>query len=205
MKQNRKFALSTIAFLIQSALCFDANAAEHDLGAIGNVIEYAALQPDPQRPGPVLTMRGSKITVNQTILPYWKKGDQYEKLELITTGEGADGDLLVNGSYGIRSFADPQLGYTPELLVKSNNDIIFNNDFQSVDVQPHSGNIHLDAKGKIQFNLNVTDKVTDPITHQEKLVNDNALVQYVNNITPPPMKMTKAAYPFIQKQAICSI
>lgn len=186
MKQNRKFALSTIAFLIQSALCFDVNAAEHDLGAIGNVIDYAALQPDPQRPGPVLTMRGSKITVNQTILPYWKKGDQYEKLELITTGEGADGDLLVNGSYGIRSFADSKLEYKPELSVRSNHDIIFNNDFQSVDVQPYSGNIHLDAKGKIQFNLNVADKVTDPTTHQEKLVNDNALVRYVNTITPPP-------------------
>lgn len=184
MKQNRKFALSTIALLIQSALCFEANAAEHDLGAIG-AIEYAALQPDPQRPGPVLTMRGSKITVNQTIFPIWEKGGQFEKLELITTGNGADGNLLVNGSYGIRSFAYPQLGYTPELLVKSNNDIIFNNDFQSVDVQPHSGNIHLDAKGKIQFNLNVADKVTDPTTRQEKLVNDNALVRYYNTITPP--------------------
>lgn len=185
MKQNRKFALSTIAFLIQSGLCFDANAAEHDLGAIGNTIDYVALQPDPQRPGPVLTMRGSKITVNQTIFPIWEKGGQFEKLELITTGNGADGNLLVNGSYGIRSFAYPQLGYTPELLVKSNNDIIFNNDFQSVDVQPHSGNIHLDAKGKIQFNLNVADKVTDPTTRQEKLVNDNALVRYYNTITPP--------------------
>lgn len=48
-------------------------------------------------------MREVKITVNKTILPYWKKGNSYEKLELITTGEGADGDLLVNGSYGIRS------------------------------------------------------------------------------------------------------
>ena len=185
MKQNRKFALSTIAFLIQSGLCFDANAAEHDLGAIGNTIDYVALQPDPQRPGPVLTMRGSKITVNQTIFPIWEKGGQFEKLELITTGNGADGNLLVNGSYGIRSFAYPQLGYTPELLVKSNNDIIFNNDFQSVDVQPHSGNIYLDAKGKIQFNLNVADKVTDPTTRQEKLVNDNAVVRYYNTITPP--------------------
>lgn len=199
MKQNRKFALSTIAFLIQSALCFDANAAEHDLGAIGNVIEYAALQPDPQRPGPVLTMRGSKITVNQTIFPIWEKGGQFEKLELITTGNGADGNLLVNGSYGIRSFAYPQLGYTPELLVKSNNDIIFNNDFQSVDVQPHSGNIHLDAKGKIQFNLNVADKVTDPTTRQEKLVNDNALVRYYNTITPPPDENDKGSISFHSK------
>lgn len=186
MKQNRKFALSTIALLIQSALCFEANAAEHDLGAIGNTIDYAALQPDPQRPGPILTMRGSKITVKQTILPYWQKGGQFEKLELITTGNGADGNLLVNGVYGIQSFADPQLGYTPELLVKSNNDIIFNNNFQSVDVHPHSGNIHLDAKGKIQFNLNVADKVTDPIDKREILGNNRALVRYVNNITPPP-------------------
>lgn len=182
MKQNRKFALSTIALLIQSALCFEANAAEYEV----KDVDWVSLREDPQRPGSIMTWKGDKITVKNYILPYWEKGKNFRKLELITTGNGADGNLLVNGSYGIRSFADPQLGYTPELLVKSNNDIIFNNDFQSVDVQPHSGNIHLDAKGKIQFNLNVTDKVTDPITHQEKLVNDNALVRYVNNITPPP-------------------
>lgn len=198
MKQNRKFALSTIAFLIQSGLCFDANAAEHDLGAIGNVIEYAALQPDPQRPGPILTMRGSKITVKQTILPYWQKGGQFEKLELITTGNGADGNLLVNGVYGIQSFADPQLGYTPELSVKSNNDIIFNNNFQSVDVHPYSENIHLDAKGKIQFNLNVADKVTDPITNKT-LENNSALVRYVNTITPPDEKNDKGSISFHSK------
>nr|WP_231844334.1 hypothetical protein [Neisseria lactamica] len=202
MKQNRKFALSTIALLIQSALCFEANAAEYEV----ENVEYVSLQPDPQRLGSVSTWKGGKITVKQTILPYWQKGGQFEKLELITTGNGADGNLLVNGVYGIQSFADPQLGYTPELLVKSNNDIIFNNNFQSVDVHPHSGNIHLDAKGKIQFNLNVADKVTDPIDKREILGNNRALVRYVNNITPPPpMKMTKAAYPFIQKQVICSI
>lgn len=199
MKQNRKFALSTIALLIQSAVANQASAlelpVEETTDYVGLIVDYAEQ----------LTYKNTKLTVNQTILPYWEKGKMYRKLEAVTTGEGADGNLLVNGSYGIRSFADPQLGYTPELLVKSNNDIIFNNDFQSVDVQPHSGNIHLDAKGKIQFNLNVADKVTDPTTRQEKLVNDKALVRYYNTITPPPMKMTKAAYPFIQKQAICSI
>lgn len=201
MKQNRKFALSTIALLIQSALCFEANAAEYEV----ENVEYVSLQPDPQRLGSVSTWKGGKITVKQTILPYWQKGETRRKLEVITTGNGADGNLLVNGIYGIQSFADPQLGYTPELSVKSNNDILFKNNLQSVDVHPYSGNIHLDAKGKIQFDLNVADKVTDPIDKREILGNNSALVRYVNNITPPPMKMTKAAYPFIQKQVICSI
>lgn len=195
MKQNRKFALSTIALLIQTALCFNVNAAEYEV----NDVSYVGLYDDPQRPGPVATWKGDKITVKNHIGPYWERNKDWRKLELITTGNGADGNLLVNGSYGIRSFADPQLGYTPELLVKSNNDIIFNNDFQSVDVQPYSGNIHLDAKGKIQFNLNVTDKVTDPTTHQEKLVNDNALVRYVNNITPPPDENDKGSISFHSK------
>lgn len=181
MKQNRKFALSTIALLIQSALCFEANAAEYEV----ENVEYVSLQPDPQRLGSVSTWKGGKITVKQTILPYWQKGETRRKLEVITTGNGADGNLLVNGIYGIQSFADPQLGYAPELLVKSNNDIIFNNNFQSVDVHPYSENIHLDAKGKIQFNLNVADKVTDPIT-KKTLENNSALVRYVNTITPPP-------------------
>ncbi len=195
MKQNRKFALSTIALLIQAALCFEANAAEYEV----ENVEYVSLQPDPQRLGSVSTWKGGKITVKQTILPYWQKGETRRKLEVITTGNGADGNLLVNGVYGIQSFADPQLGYTPELLVKSNNDIIFNNDFQSVDVQPHSGNIHLDAKGKIQFNLNVADKATDPTTHQEKLVNDKALVRYYNTITPPPDENDKGSISFHSK------
>lgn len=180
MKQNRKFALSTIALLIQAAAANQAGAlelpVEETTNYVGLIVDYAEQ----------LTYKNTKLTVNQTILPYWEKGKMYRKLEAVTTGEGADGDLLVNGSYGIRSFAEPKLEYKPELSVRSNHDIIFNNDFQSVDVQPYSGNIHLDAKGKIQFNLNVADKVTDSTTHQEKLVNDNALVRYVNNITPPP-------------------
>lgn len=194
MKQNRKFALSTIALLIQSALCFEANAAEYEV----EDVEYVSLQPDPQRLGSVSTWRGGKITVKQTILPYWQKGETRRKLEVITTGNGADGNLLVNGVYGIQSFADPQLGYTPELLVKSNNDIIFNNNFQSVDVRPYSGNIHLDAEGKIQFNLNVADKVTDPITNKT-LENNSALVRYVNNITPPPDENDKGSISFHSK------
>lgn len=82
-----------------------------------------------------------------------EKSENFRKLELITTGKNDNGNLTVNGIYGIQSFADPQLGYTPELSVKSNNDILFKNNLQSIDVKPHSGNIHLDAKGKIQFNL----------------------------------------------------
>ncbi|VTX67885.1 Pertactin autotransporter [Neisseria subflava] len=194
MKQNRKFALSTIALLIQSALCFEANAAEYEV----ENVEYVSLQPDPQRLGSVSTWKGGKITVKQTILPYWQKGETRRKLEVITTGNGADGNLLVNGVYGIQSFADPQLGYTPELLVKSNNDIIFNNNFQSVDVHPYSENIHLDAKGKIQFNLNVADKVTDPIT-KKTLENNSALVRYVNTITPPDEKNDKGSISFHSK------
>lgn len=182
MKQNRKFALSTIALLIQSALCFEANAAEYEV----ENVDWVSLREDPQRPGSTMTWKGDKITVKNYILPYWEKGKNFRKLELITIGKNDNGNLAVNGIYGIQSFADKELEYKPELLLKSNNDILFKNNLQSVDVHPYSGNIHLDAKGKIQFNLNVADKVTDPTTHQEKLVNDNALVRYVNTITPPP-------------------
>lgn len=184
MKQNRKFALSTIALLIQSALCFEANAAEYEV----ENVEYVSLQPDPQRLGSVSTWKGGKITVKQTILPYWQKGETRRKLEVITTGNGADGNLLVNGIYGIQSFADPQLGYTPELSVKSNNDILFKNNLQSVDVHPYSGNIHLDAKGKIQFDLNIpdVDGVQDAVSGKKIPTNNSALVRYVNTITPPP-------------------
>ncbi|WP_240031163.1 hypothetical protein [Neisseria lactamica] len=204
MKQNRKFALSTIALLIQSALCFEANAAEYEV----ENVDWVSLREDPQRPGSTMTWKGDKITVKNYILPYWEKGKNFRKLELITTGNGADGNLLVNGIYGIQSFADPQLGYTPELSVKSNNDILFKNNLQSVDVHPYSGNIHLDAKGKIQFDLNIpdVDGVQDVVRQKKISTNNSALVRYVNTIPPPPpMKMTKAAYPFIQKQAICSI
>lgn len=184
MKQNRKFALSTIALLIQSALCFEANAAEYEV----ENVEYVSLQPDPQRLGSVSTWKGGKITVKQTILPYWQKGETRRKLEVITTGNGADGNLLVNGIYGIQSFADPQLGYTPELSVKSNNDILFKNNLQSVDVHPYSGNIHLDAKGKIQFDLNIpdVDGVQDAVSGKKIPTNNSALVRYVNTIPPPP-------------------
>lgn len=184
MKQNRKFALSTIALLIQSALCFEANAAEYEV----ENVEYVSLQPDPQRLGSVSTWKGGKITVKQTILPYWQKGETRRKLEVITTGNGADGNLLVNGIYGIQSFSDPQLGYTPELSVKSNNDILFKNNLQSVDVHPYSGNIHLDAKGKIQFDLNIpdVDGVQDAVSGKKIPTNNSALVRYVNTIPPPP-------------------
>lgn len=184
MKQNRKFALSTIALLIQSALCFEANAAEYEV----ENVDWVSLREDPQRPGSTMTWKGDKITVKNYILPYWEKGKNFRKLELITTGNGADGNLLVNGIYGIQSFADPQLGYTPELSVKSNNDILFKNNLQSVDVKPYSGNIHLDAKGKIQFDLNIpdVDGVQDAASGKKIPTNNSALVRYVNTITPPP-------------------
>lgn len=184
MKQNRKFALSTIALLIQSALCFEANAAEYEV----ENVDWVSLREDPQRLGSTMTWKGDKITVKNYILPYWEKGKNFRKLELITTGNGADGNLLVNGIYGIQSFADPQLGYTPELSVKSNNDILFKNNLQSVDVHPYSGNIHLDAKGKIQFDLNIpdVDGVQDAVSGKKIPTNNSALVRYVNTITPPP-------------------
>ncbi len=197
MKQNRKFALSTIALLIQSALCFEANAAEYEV----ENVEYVSLQPDPQRLGSVSTWKGGKITVKQTILPYWQKGETRRKLEVITTGNGADGNLLVNGIYGIQSFADPQLGYTPELSVKSNNDILFKNNLQSVDVHPYSGNIHLDAKGKIQFDLNIpdVDGVQDAVSGKKIPTNNSALVRYVNTIPPPPDENDKGSISFHSK------
>lgn len=197
MKQNRKFALSTIALLIQSALCFEANAAEYEV----ENVDWVSLREDPQRPGSTMTWKGDKITVKNYILPYWEKGKNFRKLELITTGNGADGNLLVNGIYGIQSFADPQLGYTPELSVKSNNDILFKNNLQSVDVHPYSGNIHLDAKGKIQFDLNIpdVDGVQDAASGKKIPTNNSALVRYVNNITPPPDENDKGSISFHSK------
>ncbi|HGH0051095.1 TPA: hypothetical protein ACLA3E_001968 [Neisseria meningitidis] len=141
--------------MIQSALCFEAEAHEYT-----NIqeMEWVSLFSDPQKDDDsLITLKDEKITVKNYIVPWWKKGENFRKLELITTGKNDNGNLTVNGIYGIQSFADSQLGYTPELLVKSNNDILFKNNLQSVDVKPHSGNIHLDAKGKIQFNLNVPD------------------------------------------------
>ncbi len=197
MKQNRKFALSTIALLIQSALCFEANAAEYEV----ENVDWVSLREDPQRPGSTMTWKGDKITVKNYILPYWEKGKNFRKLELITTGNGADGNLLVNGIYGIQSFADPQLGYTPELSVKSNNDILFKNNLQSVDVKPYSGNIHLDAKGKIQFDLNIpdVDGVQDAASGKKIPTNNTALVRYVNTITPPPDENNKGSISFHSK------
>ena len=197
MKQNRKFALSTIALLIQSALCFEANAAEYEV----ENVDWVSLREDPQRPGSTMTWKGDKITVKNYILPYWEKGKNFRKLELITTGNGADGNLLVNGIYGIQSFADPQLGYTPELSVKSNNDILFKNNLQSVDVHPYSGNIHLDAKGKIQFDLNIpdVDGVQDAVSGKKIPTNNSALVRYVNTITPPPDENDKGSISFHSK------
>lgn len=186
MKQNRKFALSTIALLIQSALCFEAEAYEYT-----NIqeMQWVSLFPDPQRDDDsLITFKDEKITVKNYILPYWEKGKNFRKLELITTGKNDNGNLTVNGIYGIQSFADKDLKYKPELLLKSNNDILFKNNLQSVDVHPYSGNIHLDAKGKIQFDLNIpdVDGVQDAVSGKKIPTNNSALVRYVNTITPPP-------------------
>lgn len=197
MKQNRKFALSTIALLIQSALCFEANAAEYEV----ENVDWVSLREDPQRPGSTMTWKGDKITVKNYILPYWEKGKNFRKLELITIGKNDNGNLAVNGIYGIQSFADKELEYKPELLLKSNNDILFKNNLQSVDVHPYSGNIHLDAKGKIQFDLNIpdVDGVQDAASGKKIPTNNSALVRYVNTITPPPDENDKGSISFHSK------
>lgn len=197
MKQNRKFALSTIALLIQSALCFEANAAEYEV----ENVDWVSLREDPQRPGSTMTWKGDKITVKNYILPYWEKGKNFRKLELITIGKNDNGNLAVNGIYGIQSFADKELEYKPELLLKSNNDILFKNNLQSVDVHPYSGNIHLDAKGKIQFDLNIPDVDGVSRCSQWKKIptNNSALVRYVNTITPPPDENDKGSISFHSK------
>lgn len=199
MKQNRKFALSTIALLIQSALCFEAEAYEYT-----NIqeMQWVSLFPDPQRDDDsLITFKDEKITVKNYILPYWEKGKNFRKLELITTGKNDNGNLTVNGIYGIQSFADKDLKYKPELLLKSNNDILFKNNLQSVDVKPYSGNIHLDAKGKIQFDLNIpdVDGVQDAASGKKIPTNNSALVRYVNTITPPDEKNDKGSISFHSK------
>ncbi|WP_369422243.1 autotransporter outer membrane beta-barrel domain-containing protein [Neisseria bergeri] len=178
MKQNRKFALSTIALLIQSALCFEANAAEYEV----EDVSYVGLYDDPQRPGPVATWKGDKITVANYIAPYWEKNKDWRKLELITTGKNDNGNLAVNGSYGILSYADKELEYKPELLLKSNNDILFKNNLQSVEINPYSNDVKLEAEGKIDFNLDIAEKALTQ-QGQEFLVNDKSLVKYLNYTT----------------------
>lgn len=178
MKQNRKFALSTIALLIQAALCFDVNAAEYEV----EDVNYVGLYDDPQRPGPVATWKGDKITVANYIAPYWEKNKDWRKLELITTGKNDNGNLAVNGSYGILSYADKELEYKPELLLKSNNDILFKNNLQSVEINPYSNDVKLEAEGKIDFNLDIAEKALTQ-QGQEFLVNDKSLVKYLNYTT----------------------
>lgn len=178
MKQNRKFALSTIALLIQAALCFDVNAAEYEV----EDVNYVGLYDDPQRPGPVATWKGDKITVANYIAPYWEKNKDWRKLELITTGKNDNGNLAVNGSYGILSYADKELEYKPELLLKSNNDILFKNNLQSVEINPYSNDVKLEAEGKIDFNLDIAEKALTQ-QGQKFLVNDKSLVKYLNYTT----------------------
>ena len=175
MKRNKIFSLSTIALLVQTAITAEIHAEEVPVNETIDSIQLI------DNGSEQLTYKNTKLIANK-ILPFWEKGKMYRKLEAVTTGEGADGDLLVNGSYGIRSFAEQDLGYQPELLVKSNHDIIFNNDFQSVEIQSNSGNITLEAKNQINFNLNITDKTKNIITDQEVLVNNKGLLEYDNYI-----------------------
>lgn len=180
MKQNRKFALSTIALLIQSALCFEAEAHEYT-----NIqeMEWVSLFPDPQRDDDsLITLKDEKITVKNYILPYWEKGKNFRKLELITTGKDDNGNLAVNGIYGIQSFADKELKYKPELLLKSNNDILFTNNLQSVEINPYSNDVKLEAEGKIDFNLDIAEKALTQ-QGQEFLVNNKSLIKYLNYTT----------------------
>ena len=153
--KNKSFALSTITLLIHSVLSFEANA--HEYSNIQHM-EYVTLFDDPQRTDNIFTFKDENITVANYIAPYWEKGKDWRKLELITTGENENGNLAVNGSYGILSYADKGLEHKPELLLKSNNDILFKNSLQSIEINPYSNDVKLEAEGKIDFNLNVAEK-----------------------------------------------
>nr|WP_308074626.1 hypothetical protein [Neisseria polysaccharea] len=69
MKQNRKFALSTIALLIQAALCFEAEAHEYT-----NIqeMQWVSFFPDPHRrdDDALITLKDEKITVENYIVPW---------------------------------------------------------------------------------------------------------------------------------------
>lgn len=174
--KNKQFTLSSLALLIQAAIYMQAQAVETtELHTGDTTVEYIGLitEDEDQK------WTNSNITVKNTIQPIWLKNKPYRKLGAVTTGEGDDGNLTVNGSYGILSYAERELDYKPELYVRSNNDIIFNNNFQSVYIQPYSNIINLEAKGKIDFNLNLLEKARNN-NNQEYLVNNKSLINYVN-------------------------
>ncbi len=177
MKQNRKFALSTIALLIQSVVAMQANAEAREI-SVDKTTDYIGLITNDEEQ----VWTDDSIIVNKYIQPYWEKNKPHRKLGVVTTGKGDNGNLEVNGFYGILSYADRGLEYKPELYIKSNNDITFNNNFQSVYIQPHSNSVNLEAKGKIDFNLNLLEKALDS-NKQEYLVNDKSLVKYLNYTT----------------------
>ncbi len=177
MKQNRKFALSTIALLIQSVVAMQANAEAREI-PVNKTTDYIGLITNDEEQ----VWTDDSIIVNKYIQPYWEKNKPHRKLGVVTTGKGDNGNLEVNGFYGILSYADRGLEYKPELYIKSNNDITFNNNFQSVYIQPHSNSVNLEAKGKIDFNLNLLEKALDS-NKQEYLVNDKSLVKYLNYTT----------------------
>ena len=172
--KTKSFALSTLAVLIQTLITTtQAEAVEHNL----ENTRYVDLEDNTRE----ITWKASRLTVAETIMPIWEKDRVHRKLDVITTGEGENGNLIVKGSYGIRTWGEDALGYVPEVLIKSNNDIIFKNDFQGAQIQSNSGNITLEAKNKINFNLNIADKTKNFITDQEVLVNDKGLIEYRNN------------------------
>ncbi|WP_308021121.1 hypothetical protein, partial [Neisseria bergeri] len=144
MKQNRKFALSTIALLIQVAIATQANAEAREI-PVNKTTDYIGLITNDEEQ----VWTDDSIIVNKYIQPYWEKNKPHRKLGVVTTGKGDNGNLEVNGFYGILSYAERELNYKPELYIKSNNDIIFNNNFQSVYIQPYSNTVNLEAKGKI--------------------------------------------------------
>ncbi len=174
MKQNRKFALSTIALLIQVAIATQANAEAREI-PVNKTTDYIGLITNDEEQ----VWTDDSIIVNKYIQPYWEKNKPHRKLGVVTTGKGDNGNLEVNGFYGILSYAERELNYKPELYIKSNNDIIFNNNFQSVYIQPYSNTVNLEAKGKIDFNLNLLEKAADD-KGNEYLVNDKSLVRYIN-------------------------
>ena len=172
--KNKSFALSTLALLIQAAIAMQAHAAEPREIPVDKTTQYIGLitQDEDQ------LWTDDSITVTEMIYPIWVKNSPQRKLGVATTGEGENGNLKVEGSYGILSYAEKGLEYKPELYIRSNNDIIFNNNTQSVYIYPHSNDVSLEAKGKIDFNLNLLEKTLD-----NKLVNDKSLIKYLNYTT----------------------
>ena len=171
--KTKSFALSTLAALIQTLITTtQAEAVEYNLEKTRGI----SLEDNTEK----ITWKSSRLTVagmSGGILPVWEKDRVNRELEVITTGKGENNNLIVNGYFGIRSVASNPLGYSPKLLIKSNNDIIFNNDEKSVTVTPYAGGISLEAEEKIKFNLSV-DKTRNLLTGEYDPVNNGSLLEY---------------------------